>query len=116
MDTDRPWLNPLTDPASQRAYSLIFNGLSGALMGDQWMPLSERARVAQTILGSLVAGGIEFRTKDGLAALREVDFLLSVSDGIDLLPCGCPRGVGEDIEGHNPATCHRWESADGQRT
>lgn len=106
--SDRPWLNPHTDPASQRAYSLIFNGLSGAL--TEFTVLSERARIAQAIFDSLIGGGVEFRTKDGLAALREVDFLLSVSDGIDLLPCGCPRGVGEDVPGHNPATCRRWES------
>jgi hypothetical protein len=108
MSEDRPWLNPHTDPAAQRAYGLIFNGLTGAL--TEFMPLPERARLAQAIFASLVDGGVEFRTKDGLAALREVDYLVSISDSISLLPCGCPRGVGEDIPGHNPLTCRRWEA------
>lgn len=25
-----------------------------------------------------------------------------------VLPCGCPRGISEDIRGHNPMTCSAW--------
>jgi hypothetical protein len=66
---DRPWLNPGSDPVSERVYSLIFNGLTAAL--TDFMPLTERARVSEAIYESLRTGGIEVRFGDGLAKLRE---------------------------------------------
>jgi len=68
-DKARPWLNPGTDPVSERVYSLIFNGLTAGL--TEFMPLSERARVSEAIYKSLRQGGIEVRLSDGLARLRE---------------------------------------------
>lgn len=108
-DLGRPWANPETDPIARRVNALIFNGLTGAL--TEFMPLSERARVADAIHASLRDGGVTFGVVDGLARLREASFLASVEAGmaLNLLPCGCPRGVGEDIRGHNPATCTAWE-------
>ncbi len=67
---DRPWMNPGTDPVSERVYSLIFTGLTGAL--TDFMPLSERARVSEAVYESLRAGGVEVRIGDGLARLRDV--------------------------------------------
>jgi hypothetical protein len=114
MTDQRPWANPQADPISKRAYALIFNGLTGAL--TEFMPLSQRARVSEAIFASLRDGGIEFGVVDGLAKLRaanaEVEFLASVADGIYLHSCGCPRGVGEDIWGHNPATCTLWKRSE----
>ena len=52
-----------TDPVSQRVHALIFNGLSAALTDDQWMPLSERARIADAIYDSLRAGDVEVRLR-----------------------------------------------------
>jgi hypothetical protein len=65
-------INPGSDPVSQRAYGLIFNGLSRALSEAQWMPLSERARVSRAIYDELRTGGLEVRFVDGLEYLRLV--------------------------------------------
>ncbi|MDH6460131.1 hypothetical protein M2302_000282 [Micromonospora sp. A200] len=69
-------VNPHADPVSERAYSLIFNGLTAALREDQWMPLSERARVSQAIYDSLRTGGLEVRFVDGLEMLRLVSMTM----------------------------------------
>lgn len=68
----RPYLNPGTDPVSQRTYALIFNGLTKALTAEQWMPLSERSRVAAAIFDELRSGGVEVRLTSGLERLRAV--------------------------------------------
>lgn len=39
---------------------------------DQWMPLSERARISQAIYDSLRMGGLELRFVNGLEMLRLV--------------------------------------------
>jgi hypothetical protein len=65
-----PLINPHRDPVSERAYSLIFNGLTLALTAGQWMPLSGRARVSQAIYDELRTGGLELRFADGLEMLR----------------------------------------------
>jgi hypothetical protein len=64
-------INPGADGTSRAVFSLIFNGLSQALNEEQWMPLSERMRVASVIYEVLRAGGVEIRLT-GLDRLRQV--------------------------------------------
>lgn len=58
-------INRGSDPASERVYSLIFNGLTAGV--NQFMPLSERERVTEVIYDTLRRGGVEVRFGDGPA-------------------------------------------------
>jgi hypothetical protein len=68
-------INRGTDPASQRVYALIFNGItrasSTAADGADWIRLSERERIAEAVYAELAAGNIQFRL-GGLALLAQV--------------------------------------------
>ncbi|HYJ33816.1 MAG TPA: hypothetical protein VE326_11405 [Candidatus Binatia bacterium] len=55
----------------QGVYGLIFNGLTTALTKEQWMPLSERERVAAAIYDTLEGAGVEFH-RGGLDRLWRV--------------------------------------------
>lgn len=55
---DENLINPYADPTSRRAYALIFNGLTAALV--EWMP--------------------EVRFADGLEMLRLADLALAEQD------------------------------------
>jgi hypothetical protein len=63
-------LNPGTDGVSRNLYALIFNGLTHATAGQNFIDLRERERISRAIYDTLRQAGVAVRFV-GLEQLRE---------------------------------------------
>lgn len=91
VDEVRLPLNPGTDGVSRNVYGLIFNGLTRATAGDNFMLLSERERVTRVIYDELRDAGVAVRFT-GLDQLREVHDQIVAARRGDPHNCTCHHG------------------------